>query len=145
MQGLAGETTLEEARTEISFTIRLPAVPADLGAPDRVFVQEDDQMIILVWLDPNEPDKVRLSLHEIGPGALTITKYEPPILEKTQVDGHEAAWVEGPYLVELATGNMTWRRLVEGKTLIWEADGITYRLESMLSLDEALRIAESLQ
>jgi hypothetical protein len=37
------------------------------------------------------------------------------------------------------------RRLVEGNTLIWEANGITYRLESHLSLEDALRIAESLK
>jgi len=145
MQGLAGETTLEAARKKLSFAIRLPAIPVDLRAPDRVFVQEDGQILILVWLDSREPDKVRLSLHEIGSGALTITKYEPPILEKTHVGGHEAAWVEGPYLVELTNGNMTWRRLVDGKTLIWEDGGITYRLESTLPLDEALRIAESLK
>lgn len=145
MEGLAGETTLEAARKELAFPLRLPTIPVDLGGPDRVFVQENGQMALLVWLDQADPGKVRLSLHEIEPGAVTITKYQPPVLEKTEVNGHEAAWVEGPYIVELADGDMTWRKLVEGKTLIWEEDGITYRLESNLSLEEALRIAESLQ
>jgi hypothetical protein len=39
---------------------------------------------------------------------------------------------------------MTGRRLVDGDVLAWEEGGITYRLESTLSLDEARRVAESL-
>jgi hypothetical protein len=34
---------------------------------------------------------------------------------------------------------------VDGNTLIWEEQGITYRLESNLSLEEAVKIAESLE
>jgi hypothetical protein len=40
---------------------------------------------------------------------------------------------------------MDFRRLVEGQVLIWEADGITYRLETELSMEEAVAIAESLK
>ena len=145
MQGLAGETSLEAAREKISFPILLPKTPGDLGEPDHVFLQEDSQMVILVWLDKEDPSQVRLSLHEIGSRSILVKKYEPRVVETTQVNGHEAAWVEGPYIVELTNGEKNWRRLVEGKTLIWETDGITYRLESDLSLEQALRIAESLQ
>src|SRR5512143_2782729 len=49
LQGLAGETILAAARNRLGFPILLPAVPADLGLPDRVFVQERGQMVILVW------------------------------------------------------------------------------------------------
>jgi hypothetical protein len=145
MQGLAGETTLAAAREQIPFPILLPALPEGLGDPDHVFVQEDSQMVILVWLDEANPSHVRLSLHEIGSRSILVKKYEPLVVENTQVNGHEAAWVEGPYVVELTNGDKTWRRLVEGRTLIWEADGITYRLESDLSLEEAVHIAESLR
>jgi hypothetical protein len=37
------------------------------------------------------------------------------------------------------------RYLVQGHVLIWAEGGLTYRLESGLLLEEALRIAESLQ
>jgi hypothetical protein len=36
-------------------------------------------------------------------------------------------------------------RLVEGHVLIWADGSLTYRLETELPLDEALRIAESLR
>jgi hypothetical protein len=36
-------------------------------------------------------------------------------------------------------------RLIDGNVLIWENNQITYRLETNLELDEAVRIAESLQ
>ncbi len=145
LQGLAGETTLQEARDEFRFPILLPSYPADLGEPDRVFLQERDQMVILAWLDPSAPDRARLSLHEIAPGSVLIEKYQPPLLEQTRVHESPAAWVSGPYLLQVTSGDVGWRRLVEGNALIWEAGGITYRLESPLSLEETLKIAESLQ
>jgi hypothetical protein len=40
---------------------------------------------------------------------------------------------------------MDMRRLVEGNVLVWEQDGLTYRLETKLSLSEAVKIAESLK
>ena len=101
-------------------------------------------MVILAWLETDGSDRICFSLHEIGPGSMLIEKYEPRILEKTAVNGHPAAWVSGPYLVVLTDGDLTLRRLVDGNTLIWEADGITYRLESGLSLEETLPIAESI-
>ena len=145
LRGIAGETTLEAARTELSFPILLPAYPADLGEPDRVFILSKGRLVILAWLDPNDPNMARLSLHEIGPGPLIVDKYSPRLLEQTEVNGNPAAWVTGPYLLQLTSGDVGWRRLVEGNTLVWEADGITYRLESNLSLEETLRIADSLK
>jgi len=142
--GLAGEASLETARDRLPFPIRLPAYPTDLGMPDRVFLQENDQMVILVWTEPDDPDKARFSLHEIGPGSIIIGKFEPRVIRETQVDGNYAVWVEGPYLVQLTDDTYNWRRLVAGNTLIWEVDGITYRLETDLTLEGALRIAESL-
>ncbi len=144
LEGLAGETTLEQAQSRVSFPILLPSIPAGLGKPDRVFLQQGGQMVILAWLEAAGSDKVRFSLHEIGPGSLIIEKYEPRLIEETQVNGHPAAWVAGPYLVKLTDGDTTWRRLVDGNTLIWEAGGVTYRLESGLSLAETLPIAESI-
>jgi hypothetical protein len=145
MQGLDGETTLETARQRVDFPILLPGEPTDLGQPDHVFLQENGQFIILVWLDHQQPDKVRLSLHEIGSNSVLVSKYQPRVLEQILVNGHDAAWVQGPYIVELTNGDHTWRKLVNGSTLIWEADGVTYRLESDLTLEQALPIAESLR
>jgi len=143
--GLSGETTLAEAQANILFPIRLPEYPADLGAPDRVFLQEDGGMVILVWTVPDDPEKARLSLHEIASENIMLSKYQPRVIRETQVNGVYAVWAQGPYLVRLTSGSYDFRRTVEGNTLIWEEEGITYRLESDLTLEETIRIAESLK
>jgi hypothetical protein len=123
---MAGETTLEQAQEKVSFPIRLPAYPADLAAPDQVFLQENNLMVILVWTNPADPQKARLSLHEIGPGSILVGKFEPRVIQETQVNGQYAVWAEGP------SGRINQRRHripPNGgrNTLIWEQQGITYR------------------
>ena len=145
MSGLAGETSLAEAQIQVPFPIRLPDHPPELGAPDRVFVQEDGLMVILVWVSPDDPKKARLSLHEIGQGSISVSKFEPRTIQETQVNGQYAIWVQGPYMVQLTNGTYDFRRLVEGNTLIWEKGEITYRLETDLSLEETAQIAASLK
>jgi hypothetical protein len=144
-EDIAGETTLETAGASVSFPIRLPTYPEDLGRPEQVFLQENNLMVILVWSDPSDPQEARLSLHQIASGSILVGKFEPRVVRETQVNGQYAIWAEGPYLVELTNGDIDFRRIVDGNTLIWEEQGITYRLESNLSLEEAVKIAESLE
>lgn len=145
---LAGETTLTEAEQQAGFPIRLPTYPADLGQPDAVFLQElGGPVVVLVWLDDAQPDRVRLSLHELGPGTFG-EKGDPGRVEETQVNGWRAIWAEGPYILQFRRGNRVdydFRHLIEGRVLIWTEGEITYRLESDLSLAEAVRVAESLR
>lgn len=142
---LAGETTLAKAQAKVDFPIRLPAYPPDLGAPDRVFLQDlEGSAVILVWLEPEQPDQVRLSLHELGPGAF-VSKGPPPVVEETTVHGQRALWTTGTYYVKSRGGSYGNKRLIEGHVLIWTEGEITYRLETDLSLEEAVRVAESLR
>jgi hypothetical protein len=144
---LAGETSLEQATHTVGFPIQLPAYPPDLGIPDRVFSQDlDGNVLVLVWLDPLEPGKIRLSLHQFsGRDNITITKAQPVTVQETTVSGNPAVWAEGPYLLKLRDGDIDIVRMIAGHVLIWEQAGITFRLETDLSLEEAVRIAESLQ
>jgi hypothetical protein len=146
LQDLGGETTLERAKELSGLPILLPAYPADLGAPEHVFLQESGGfMVILVWDDPNHPGEPKMSLHIIGPGAITLMKFQPQLIETTKVNGDEAVWAVGPYPIELKNGELDIRRLVDGNVLIWSAVGITYRLESDLPMEEAIKVAESLR
>jgi hypothetical protein len=143
---LDGETTLETARQLASFPVLLPSYPSDLGLPDHVFLQEMDQpFLILVWVNHQQPGRVALSLQTFPPGSIAAEKWNPTSVNETTVNGHSAAWVTGPYLIRLRNGNLDMRRLVEGNVLVWEQDGLTYRLETKLSLSEAVKIAESLK
>ncbi len=143
---MAGETTLESARNIVDFPIPLPTYPADLGQPDRVFVQDaGGWMVILVWIDPQQPDQVQMSLHLIEEGSWTIQKYQPEIIQETTVNDQRAIWTVGDYPLILRNGDAQFTRMIDGHVLIWEENKITYRLETDLSLEEAVRIAESLQ
>lgn len=145
---LAGATTLDQARGQAGFPVRLPAYPPDLGPPQHVFLQHlDGPMVALVWTDPARRDRVRLALFEMT-SSVFVYKSNARIVAETTVHGNRAIWTEGPYYVEiLREGQVVYemRRLVTGNTLIWTEGNITYRLESDLSLDEAVRVAESLR
>ncbi len=102
-------------------------------------------MLVLVWLDPAQSGRVRMSLGEIAPGSWAMSKFNPPVVEEAQVNGQKAIWVEGPYMLETRNHNYVEKRLVAGHVLIWTQSQITYRLETDLSLEEAIKVAESLR
>ena len=62
-----------------------------------------------------------------------------------EVNGQRAIWTVGPYPLRLYNGDIEFTRLIKGHVLIWQEGDITYRLETDLSLEEAVKIAESLQ
>jgi len=143
---LSGETTLLEAYQRDILPIRIPEYPADLGEPDIVYIQEfwDTSGVILIWLEPEDPERVRLALFELTSNHLVFEKVRPRILEETRVGDTHAFWTEGPYILRFRNGNIDYQRIVEGRALIWTEKGLTYRLETDLDLNEAVKIAESL-
>jgi hypothetical protein len=152
---IAGETTLAGARARVSFPIRLPTYPPDLGEPDRIFVQTvgsaDGTAVVLVWLAPDEPDQVRLALYVLASPVMAdkiffdLIKKAPPEVELTDVNGQPAVWTSGPYVLMTDLGGLREYRLIQGQVLIWQDGELTYRLETELALEEAVRIAESLE
>jgi hypothetical protein len=142
---LGAETSLETAAQLAGFPLLLPGYPPDLGAPDKAYYQPQGPVVVMVWLEPGEGERVQMSLHAIGPDSIALRKHQPEIVQETTVNGGYALWTVGPYLLETASGEYSYFRLVEGHTLIWDEGEITYRLESALPLEEAVRVAESLQ
>lgn len=148
LKNLTGNVTLDEAqkKTQAYYPILLPSYPSDLGRPDYVFVQDaDGPMTILVWTDPNKPDQVLMSLHFLPAGSWAIKKMEPTVIERTSVNKHPAVWTTGPYVMRLINGDTEFTRMINGHVLIWEEGSVTYRLETGLSLEEAVKIAASLK
>lgn len=143
---IAGETKLANAQEAVPYPILIPTHPADLGLPNHIYVQEaDSPMTILVWTDAERPERVTLSLHLIPAGHWAVTKFEPVTTQETEVDGQRAIWAVGPYPLLMRNGSIQIERLIDGHVLIWAEGNITYRLETDLPLEEALRIAESLE
>ena len=146
VERLAGERSLEGAQQLVDYPILLPSYPPDLGAPDRIFVQDaDGDMTILIWIDPQEPSEVLMSLHLIPPGSWAVDKMNPALVQETTVNGRYAVWAVGPYPVQFSNGDLDFVRLIDGHVLIWTEGEVTYRLETELDLEDAVKVAESLE
>jgi hypothetical protein len=102
-------------------------------------------MTILIWIDPEQPTQVLMSLHLIPPTSWAVEKMNPALIEETTVNGQRAIWAEGPYPIRFSNGNLDYIRLIDGHVLIWTDGQVTYRLETELELDEAIKVAESLE
>lgn len=143
---LPGVTTLEDARGRVRFAIPLPAYPADLGAPDRVFMQNRwSPIVTLVWLDAPDSRQARLVL-QILDSTVEGYKFDVPDAQRTVVKGSPAIWLDHPHRLILYGQENTpgMERDIVGNALLWTQGDITYRLEGEFSQREALRIAESM-
>jgi hypothetical protein len=126
----------------------VPTCPGDLGEPDRVYLQDmNGPVVVLVWIEPGNPDRARLSLHALGPGTYA-RKFVGEVVREAEVGGRRALWTRGEHLLQFEHAGRVidgTRRLVQGNTLIWTRGAVTYRLETGLPLREAVKIAESLR
>ncbi len=154
-------TTLAAAQRKAQFKILLP--PDE--QPSQVFFQDqimgrgsDAQQLVLVFGDPNQPRFVlyeaRSWLYEKMVGTFAKQVGSGTVLTETQVSGQRALWFTGaPHILVTLdqSGNpiVDTERPVNANTLAWEIgtidNGVTYRLETALSLEEAVKFAESLK
>jgi hypothetical protein len=145
--------SLDQARRDAGFTA---AIPAALGAPDRVRVT--GQRISLVYAP--RPGLPRLQGIDAGliltesRGGIRGVYLEKLLLggthvERVSVRGRTAAFISGgehAYLYETPGGEVREDRpLLAGPTLIWAAGGRVHRLETAAPRAAALRIARSVE
>jgi hypothetical protein len=153
--GLGEAVALGDAPGRVSFQILFPSID-QLGLPDAEYVGASPPggRVSLVY---RARDGLPLTA-ETGVG-LVLTQFRgefvPYIqkvigqgtrIERVTVNGRLGLWIEGqPHTVIFrdSTGQVHEdRSRLAANTLLWEQDGLTLRLESSLSRDEALRIAE---
>lgn len=133
---LPGETTLEAARASTGVHVPLPL---EFGPPDRVFaLSQVGNTVVLVW----EAESVALYVIPAGP---IVQKLAPENIRQATVNGNPAIWTRGDHFLELVANDPDATVFISGNVLIWTEGGVTYRLETELSLDEAISIAESLR
>jgi len=152
---LGRPTTLAEAQSSVKFTI---AVPSRLGSPDAVYLTSGipgGEVALVYKARPGIP-----LVGQTGIGVLItefrgdlipefITKEVGPgtTLTETRVNGDAGWWIAGePHLiiVRIAGSDQPETLRLAANTLVWEHQGVTYRIESALSQAEAIRIASSL-
>lgn len=143
---LGERVSLDEARRASSLPLRELDKP-----PDRVYLGERGT----VWFLYGSPERVRLLVAQsslLPPGEdVLLKKLASPEtrVERVEVDGSPGIFLSGEtHLVVLLD---EYGFIVEESArlahdvLIWERDGVGYRLEGDFELDEALRIAAALE
>jgi hypothetical protein len=65
-------------------------------------------------------------------------------IDVVHVDGENAYWITGVHTLTIATPLGTRDLRITGNVLIWQRGGLTYRMETALSLDRAIAIAGSM-
>ena len=154
---LGSPATLDGARTHVNFPV---ALPATLGAPAAVYlssVPPGGEVTLVYAPAPGLPEAhtsgVGLLLTEFR-GALApqfFGKILGPgtVLQEVDVAGTRGYWITGSphaFFYQQAGGNPTDEPLrLADNTLLWEKGGVTLRVESGLTLNAALRVANSIR
>lgn len=140
---------LEEATELVSFTLRIPAVP---GLEDpSVYVREDlaGGLVSLVYRNADEGPGLIITQF-MAPGEVAIKQIgDGSVFSEVDIaPGLRAFWIDGTHPIvflgqdgELVEDSA---RLV-ADTLLWEEDGITFRIESSLPQSAIVQIARSLR
>jgi nitrate reductase NapE component len=139
----------------VDFPVLFPGDPA-LGAPDATYVSERDE-VALVWspsddLPPTVESDIGLLLMQfrgsVSPEPIGKIISSGTVVEPVRIGEDSGYWITGnPHVYFYFTPDgehvEEGRRWV-GDALIWKRGDMTYRIETSLGKDAAIRIAESL-
>jgi hypothetical protein len=159
---LGRQVTLDEAQAAVDFPVRVPTA-AGFDAPGKIYLVDQEEGAMVSFVYPAAPGLP--ASDETGVGALLIQfrgeadrgliekglpddGAQETHLEAVSVSGEPGFWISGAphgfFLVCYDAGECREERYrLAGNVLLWEQDGVTLRLESALTLENALAIAES--
>jgi len=158
-RALGDPVGLDELAGRLSFAPVAPAL-SELGAPDHAYVAEPPTggSLALIWgdrpgfaADPESGIGVVLTEFraDIGPETFEKMLSSGVRVESVTVNGGPGYWIEGGehfFFYRDADGQVVQDTLrLVGTALVWEEGGLTLRIEGAASLQDALRIAESLR
>jgi hypothetical protein len=140
---------VEDAIAIAGFEPSLPAGPA----PDEAYVVDSlfgDPALLFAWRPSTTYPAVPgtewgLVLMAFQGDDETVVKSVQAFedVHPARVDGAPAAWIPVPHVLELETERGFQSFSVRGNVLIWEADDVTYRMETSLDRASAIAVAES--
>ena len=147
---LGTPVSAEEASALAGFEPSLPSGPA----PDEIYVVDSpfgDPALLFAW----RPSATYPALPgtDWGQVLMTFRGNDETVVKTVQafedvhpasVNGAPGAWIPVPHTLEIETDRGTETFSVRGNVLIWEVDGITYRLETSLDRASALEVARSM-
>lgn len=148
--------SLATAQASVEFPV---LIPSSIPLPDSVQLASwgGGRQIVMAWAASDQLPEVfetrtglllfqfRASVNE---ELLTKQATEATVIQEVAVRGSTGYFISGaPHIVWFeSSDNMMFEDFVRlaANVLIWEADGVTYRIESSLGLEETLAVAESL-
>jgi hypothetical protein len=157
---LGERMSLSQARNAVAFEVK---VPAALGLPDLVWLDtgvSGGQVALGYESSPDLPAAPGTDLGalvtqfpdaEVSDVALKKATGSQPgtAFEPVTVEGDQGFWVSGePHVIAYLEPDGDIRNetvRLAGNVLLWESNGVTYRIESTLSLSDVLAIAESFE
>ena len=140
--------SLRDAQARAPFRIVVP--PGDLGGY-AVYVHEPPRGGVVSFVYGGSKVRARMILSELRGDYrpyIEKTMLQTQIVTETLVNGERALWLEGAHSVEFsdAAGRFTSEPArLAGRVLLWQRGGVTFRLEGDLTLEQALKIAESVR
>jgi hypothetical protein len=138
-----GSASLDAARRSAKFSILLPT---GLGPPVVTVADPDPDGAPRVVTATYQDGRVRLDAFD-GSLGLGFMK-SAPAAQWVEIDGRTAIWLPGPHpvtYVDRFGAERTETARLAGPTLIWQGAAVSYRLEGMSTLEEALEVADSLE
>ena len=153
---LGRQVTLAEARRSVTSPILVPGDPR-FGSPDAVWLDEVGRVTLVWTARPGVP-----STSEGGyglvvtaiPGSLNPDYFEKVIrpgttVEPVEVNDATGYWISGSphefvYVDPAGEVRYDTQRLM-GDTLAWSDGGVTYRIETGLGRDAAIRLADGMR
>ena len=153
--GLGTAVSLDDAERLAGIDLVLPPDP-DIGPPDAAYLFQG--RVALVWserpgLPPDPSTGAGLLLSQfrglVDEGYYRKQVVSNGVVTPVTVNSGQGFWISGPphffvYVDENGRAVEDSHRMV-GDTLVWSVGDMTYRLESQLGMEEAIRLAESLE
>jgi len=133
-----GASTLDAARRAVRFPLR---VPAALGDPREVTIADRARVVTFAYRDG------RVRLDQCDGTIDPIFLKQAPNAQWVDVGADLGLWLPAPHEVTYIDRDGVERTVTSrlaGPTLIWSHSVVTYRLEGIATLDEALRVARTL-
>lgn len=115
---------------------------AEKGVPDQVFAYEDGNPAVIVQIWLGDDGQADMALYYIIDAPQYAYKGAERI-DETTVNENRAFWINGIHLFRVEGVWQEWR-FIDSNVLVWWSAMETYRLESYLTLEEAVQAAESL-
>lgn len=128
---------LGDARRAAMFPLRLPAA---LGTPEEVSLADQNRIVTLTY----RGGTVRFDQFD---GAVSpVFLKQAPDARWVEIGADTGIWLPGPHAVTYVDRDgieRTATARLAGPTLIWSAGQVTYRLEGLATMAEAVEVARS--